>query len=164
MRLELAPDAEGETFIVVFGAFRRVRVVDLVHRHAPVKIVEEFAAQARVDELNNQVERLTAAGSPTGRAANLQAQIAALLGEDVGWQHAIRDIGAALPAGVWLTSFQGQHTIAPPQAVNPQPTAAPAAGEDGEGSTDSESSDTTATAADASARDARQSIAPAARR
>src|SRR5262249_27639778 len=55
--------------------------------------------------------------SQTGAAGNLSQQAATLLGNDVGWTRLLGDIGSALPSGVWITSFQGTHTQAPPRGA-----------------------------------------------
>jgi type IV pilus assembly protein PilM len=133
--------------IVVLGGLTLVQ-----HSKVSSANSKKAEAQVRVEKLSNQVERLTAEGSPTGQAANLQAQVAGLLGEDVGWQRMVGDIGAALPDGAWLTSFQGQHTVLPPVVNSQPPSSRPAGGEDDNNkkTEDSESSDKTATAGGAS--------------
>jgi type IV pilus assembly protein PilM len=68
-------------------------------------------AKTQVEKLKNQLGRLTAASTPSGQGGSLQAQAATLLGNDIGWTRMVRDVGAALPSGVWITSFQGQHTL-----------------------------------------------------
>jgi type IV pilus assembly protein PilM len=72
---------------------------------------KQAAAETELSKLKNQLARLTLASNPTGQAAGLQQQAAQLLGADVGWTRFVADVGKALPPGVWLTTFQAQHTL-----------------------------------------------------
>jgi hypothetical protein len=47
----------------------------------------------------------------------LKSQVGAILVQDVEWPGVVDDVSAKMPANVWLTTFQGQHTLAPAPAV-----------------------------------------------
>jgi type IV pilus assembly protein PilM len=84
------------------------------------------AAEAQLQELRARLE-LAQRGSASG--ANLQQELGQLLGADVAWTTLVADIGRALPAGVWLTSFQGAHTLSTVGGASaPAAPAPPAAG------------------------------------
>jgi type IV pilus assembly protein PilM len=67
------------------------------------------------------------------QADALDAQIASLLETDVSWSHMLQDVSRVMPANVWLSSFGGQVTQAPP----PEPTATAADDSDGDSGDDS---------------------------
>jgi len=73
---------------------------------------KQSAAESTVTDLQRKLARLQPTPGAGGSTANLQAEALALLQGDVAWPRSITNTGKALPAGVWLTSFQGQHTVA----------------------------------------------------
>ncbi len=83
---------------------------------------KQAAAEATVTELQNKLARLQPAPGSGGTVADLKAEGLALLQSDVAWPRSITNVGKALPSGVWLTSFQGQHTPAPAPVAGSAPT------------------------------------------
>jgi len=78
---------------------------------------KQAAAESTVKTLENKLARLQPVPGTGGSAAELQAEALALLQSNVAWPRSITNVGKALPSGVWLTSFQGQHTaVAAPVA------------------------------------------------
>jgi hypothetical protein len=57
----------------------------------------------------------------------LQNEIGSLLVQDVAWPTMVANVGNQLPAGVWLTTFQGQRTTAPTPVAGGGAPADPAA-------------------------------------
>jgi type IV pilus assembly protein PilM len=90
--------------VVVFGG-----LTYLQHGKVSSAKSRRSGAETKVAKLQNQIGHVLAASSPRGQVANLQPQVAQLLGGDVAWTRTVDDVGAALPAGVWLTTFQAQY-------------------------------------------------------
>lgn len=73
---------------------------------------DQRAAEAESTRLRTELTRLLAEAATGGTTAQIGATVTSLLGDDVGWTRMLDDIGVALPAGTWLTSFQAQRPIA----------------------------------------------------
>jgi type IV pilus assembly protein PilM len=109
--------AVGAAVLLVGGA------TYMEHSKASSAKSKQRAAETEMTKVKNQIARLTIASNPAGASAGLQQQAAQLLGADVGWTRFVADVGNALPPGVWLTTFQGQHTV--PKAQGATATATP---------------------------------------
>jgi hypothetical protein len=84
---------------------------------------EKVAAEVELQKLQNQLakEELANAGKGGTTDEVLKQEIGALLAQDVAWPDLVGNVGERLPAGVWLTSMQGQVTQAPPPVAAPAP-------------------------------------------
>jgi type IV pilus assembly protein PilM len=79
---------------------------------------KQSTAETNVKKLESAIARLTPAPGAAGSSASLQAETLALLQANVAWPHSIGTVGKALPSGVWLTAFQGQHSAPVAAAVS----------------------------------------------
>src|SRR5205807_9786521 len=102
----VAPVAAG---IVLLGG-----LTFLAHSNASSEKSKRVAVETQADKLKNQLGHLLQGSTPTGQSANLAAEAASVLGTDVGWTQMLGDLRASLPAGVWLTNLQAQHTLVQP--------------------------------------------------
>jgi Tfp pilus assembly protein PilN len=68
--------------------------------------------EAQMATVQSQIAALAPVQAKSNDVAALQAQMQELLGTDVSWTKVLNGLGAALPNGVFLTSFQGTHTLA----------------------------------------------------
>jgi type IV pilus assembly protein PilM len=104
--------------VVVLGGLTYVE-----HSKASDAKSKQAAAETQETKLKNQINHLVQSQSQQGGAGNLSQQAATLLGADVGWTRMLGDVGSALPPGVWITSFQGTHTLGPAKGAGAAPTA-----------------------------------------
>jgi type IV pilus assembly protein PilM len=64
--------------------------------------------------VQSQIQKLASVQAKSNDIEGLKVQMQALLGTDVSWTKLVNGFGAALPNGVYLTNFQGTHTLALP--------------------------------------------------
>ncbi len=87
---------------------------------------KNVTAQAAAKKLRSQLYYLqqgpAQGGAKTASAASLKASVKTVLAQDVAWPTILGHIGVKLPPGVFLTSFNGTHTV---NALAPGQTAAP---------------------------------------
>jgi type IV pilus assembly protein PilM len=91
----------------------------LAHNKASSEKSKQAAVEAEAVKLQNQLGRLLQGSTPAGQSANLGAQAASVLGNDIGWTQVLGDLRTALPSGVWLTTLQAQHSLVSPLATRP---------------------------------------------
>jgi type IV pilus assembly protein PilM len=109
--------------VVVLGA-----LTFQAHSKASSAKAKASAAETQAEKLKNRLGHLLQAASPAASGSSLQQQAVSLLSGDVGWTKQVGDVGTALPAGVWLTAFQGQHTLSTGIPVAATPTTPGATG------------------------------------
>jgi type IV pilus assembly protein PilM len=88
----------------------------LANKNAASAKSKQTAAEAQVTRLQTQITQAQKSLSGGG-GGSLQLQAAAILGTDVDWTRVVGDVGRALPAGVKLSSFQGQRDLPLPTAA-----------------------------------------------
>jgi Tfp pilus assembly protein PilN len=72
--------------------------------------------------VQSQIQKLASVQAKSNDITALHAQMQQLLGTDVSWSKVINGFGAALPNGVYLTNFQGTHTLALPPTASASAT------------------------------------------
>ena len=110
-------------------------------------------AQAAVKKLRSQLfyqsQTATSGSGGTASVAAMKAEIKSVLGQDVAWPSIVTNVGLKLPPGVFITSFQGTHTL-PTVSASPAPASTPT-GAASTSATDGSSGTSAATAATAGA-------------
>ena len=69
--------------------------------------------------LQREISELGSAQQLQTRIASLESRLGGLLASDVSWVGLMEDVARTMPEGVWLTSFQGQVTVAAPEPAAP---------------------------------------------
>jgi type IV pilus assembly protein PilM len=126
--------AAAAAVVVVLGGLTYV-----AHSSASSANAKANAAKIEEQKLRNQIGHLTLGQSGGVSAGSSQVTVEQLLNGDVAWNKVIADAGAALPGGVFITSFQGTHTQAP-KAATTTPTTATSSSSSGSSSGSSSSS------------------------
>jgi type IV pilus assembly protein PilM len=132
-RKQLSPKAIaiGSAVAVVLGG-----VTFMTHQSVSSAQAQRDKVTAHITQVQGQLAALQPILDRQQQITTLESSLRSLLSADVAWQTMMDRISTELPAGVTLTSFQGQLT--PPVAATPTPVAVP---ESSSGS----SSDTTPT-------------------
>jgi type IV pilus assembly protein PilM len=105
---------------------------------------ERSAIVAKNNDMRDEIASKADLTNAKAEADALDAQVTSLLTNDVSWPHMLQDVSRTMPAGVWLTSFQGGVTAPDPVAAAPAPSA-------DSGSSDESTTTTTAPAQSAPA-------------
>jgi type IV pilus assembly protein PilM len=100
---------------------------------------ERSELQAENASLQSDIGELADEEAQAQKVVALGAQVTTVLENDVSWTGLIEEISRAIPANVWLTSFQGGVTAAAPTKANAATT--PPNGEKDASSTDASSPD-----------------------
>ncbi|GIU87925.1 MAG: hypothetical protein KatS3mg009_2440 [Acidimicrobiia bacterium] len=85
------------------------------------------AVERETQALQREIADLASAQQLQAQISALEAGLGGLLATDVSWVGLMEDVARTMPDGVWLTSFQGQVTLAAPAAPS---SSRSAAGED----------------------------------
>lgn len=85
------------------------------------------AVEREKQALQREIADLASAQQLQAQISALEAGLGGLLATDVSWVGLMEDVARTMPDGVWLTSFQGQVTLAAPAASS---SSRSAAGED----------------------------------
>lgn len=89
------------------------------------------AVERETQALQREIAELASAQQLQAQISALEAGLGGLLATDVSWVGLMEDVARTMPDGVWLTSFQGQVTLAAPAAPASRPTSGDDTGEDG---------------------------------
>ncbi len=111
-----------QAFGVAAGVFALFVVLMLLWAGRSAQVSDERekaqSAEQQVAQLRQERARL---GDTTGIEADLaqrQAQVRAVLADDVAWTRLFSELATVIPSDVWLTSFNGQK--GPPGSINVQ--------------------------------------------
>ncbi len=93
------------------------------------------AVERETQALQREIADLASAQQLQAQISALEAGLGGLLATDVSWVGLMEDVARTMPDGVWLTSFQGQVTLAAPAASSSSRSAAGEDADDDGGST-----------------------------
>lgn len=102
--------------VVVFGG-----LTYMARKDASDAKAKRAVAETELADVQSKIAKLAAEGQGGGGTSDaaLRQAIGGVLATDVVWPDVVGSVGKDLPAGVWLTSFQGQ--VSPPAPAKPKP-------------------------------------------